>query len=472
MSELMDEIKALVTGHIKGSPHLSGHKYYNEPVERMPRERIEELQWKLVKLQIRRAYELTPFYHRRLKEAGIKPEDIKTMEDFQKIPTVVKDDVREEMKKTGDPFGGCLAVPFLPSKILNIYSSTGTTGLRTFNVHTEWDRDWCLEAICRISVMELPDALPGSVFVDFGFHWHGGITGTEMGVSRLGMMVAPMEALGPGFELERCWQVLQFLKPISIHWPLATLWIFGDWVQSVGKDPKETMKHVKLLSTSGDVLTNAAAEFVKDYWGFEKVHSGFQMADTWITGCNCPAQPPNITHIWDDFHYVEAVDPETGEPVAPGERGLLVITPLVMEAIPHLRWNNEDYVSLIREECDCGRTHTRLRWYGREAFAVNVKGRKVFPSEVEDDLFTFPEIGVNAIASQFVKTAEESQEKLIIRVAYFPDKVKDLDKLKAEAEGRIREKLGLDVEIEFLAEDELKSALTAPHKFARLTKRY
>ncbi|MHA1210303.1 MAG: hypothetical protein ACTSRF_13925 [Candidatus Freyarchaeota archaeon] len=96
----------------------------------------------------------------------------------------------------------------------------------------------------------------------------------------------------------------------------------------------------------------------------------------------------------------------------------------------------------------------------------------MFPSEVEDDLFTFPEIGVNAIASQFVKTAEESQEKLIIRVAYFPDKVKDLDKLKAEAEGRIREKLGLDVEIEFLAEDELKSALTAPHKFARLTKRY
>lgn len=472
MSELIEEIKALVSGHIKGSSHLSGEKYYNEPVERMSRVKIKELQWKLLKLQIKRAYELTPFYHRRLKEAGVKPEDIRTLKDLQKIPPVLKDDIREEMQKTGDAFGGCLAVPFKPSKILNVYSSTGTTGLRTFNVHTAWDRDWCLEQICRLGVMEIHDAPPGSVFIDFGFHWHGGITGVELGVSRLGLIVAPMEALGPGFELERCWQSLQFLKPISIHWPLVTLWIFGDWLQSVGKDAKESMKHVKLLSTSGDVLTAAAAEFVKDYWGFEKVHSGFQMADTWITGCNCSEQPPNITHICDDFHYVEAVDPETGEQVASGERGILVITPLVMEAIPHLRWNNEDYVSLIREECDCGRTHTRLHWYGREAFAVDVKGRKVFPSEVETELFEFSEIGVNAIASQFVKTAEGSQDKLIIRVAYIPDKTKDPEKLKEDAEKKIRRKLGLDVEIEFLAEDELKSALTAPHKFARLVKKF
>ncbi|MEM2985182.1 MAG: hypothetical protein QXL24_08165, partial [Candidatus Jordarchaeaceae archaeon] len=162
----------------------------------------------------------------------------------------------------------------------------------------------------------------------------------------------------------------------------------------------------------------------------------------------------------------------TGEQVAPGERGILVITPLVMEAIPHLRWNNEDYVSLIRDECECGRTHTRLHWYGREAFAVDVRGRKVFPSEVETELFEYPEIGVNAIASQFVKTAEGSQDKLIIRVTYFPDKTKDPQKLKESAEKKIKQKLGLDVEIEFMSQDEMKAALTAPHKTSRLVKRY
>lgn len=468
--EEIEFLKQNFSTHIREKPPSGEDPYWNKQVETMPRDEIERLQLGLLTIQIKRVYQKNMFFHEQFKRSNLTPEDIKSLKDLKRIPLMSKDDVRARMNPE-DPTGGMLIVPF--EKLRMFHTSTGTTGLRTFFAETTWDLEWTRELMCRI--LWTAGVRPEKLFANFfgaAEVWHGGARNIHRASYYMGAIcVSGYSGAGPETELERNYQILRYLKPRVIFYPFAGLTFYKEFVERKGVDPKESVGNAETIITAGDVVTSAIVKDVKDYWGFKRVCSAYQMGDTWLSGVSCPETHPNEVTNYEDTHIVECVDPETGEEVAEGERGVLVVTTLVSEAMPYLRWNMEDYVSLMREKCVCGRTHCRTYWYGRVAFALNVRGKIIFPSIIEEELYRLPEIGSKAIKTQFVKTSPTTQDKLIVRIPPIKEKVIGIEDLKSRVKETLEKKLNIPIEIEVMSEDEVEK-MSMVHKLIRVVKRY
>ena len=177
----------------------------------------------------------------------------------------------------------------------------------------------------------------------------------------------------------------------------------------------------------------------------------------------------NGLHVPEDLFAIEVVDVETGEPVAMGEPGFLIVTPTWQEGTCHLRWNTEDIVHMSDEPCECGRTHARIWFHGRQAYIVNVRGQDILPHMIEDELLQVPEIEMRGFVSQLIKTSPKTQDELIVRTAYYEDKVKDITELKNRVEGRLKARFSVPVEVEFMEPQEVALVL---HKVQRIVEKY
>jgi phenylacetate-CoA ligase len=244
------------------------------------------------------------------------------------------------------------------------------------------------------------------------------------------------------------------------------LWTYREYIEAKGLSPRDLFGKAKCIFTSGDLTTATMRKILEDYWG-TKLHEFQVSADIMFGFYTCEVR--DGLHVPEDLWAIEVVNPKTGEPVPMGEPGFLIVTPTWQESTCHLRWNTEDIVHMSDEPCKCGRTHARIWFHGRQAYVVNVRGQDILPHMIEDELLAIPEIEMKGFVSQLIRTSPKTQDKLIVRTAYYEDKAKDLEELKNRVEERLKARFSVPVEVEFMPPQEVK---LIAHKVQRIEERY
>lgn len=372
---------------------------YDSKIEQMSRDEMTALQTERLVKAVAYAYERVPLYKERFDEIGLKPYDIKGLDDITKIPFTVKTDLRDNY-----PYG-LLAVPM--TDIVRVHASSGTSGKPTVVAYTRDDLDMWSDCMARLIV-----AAGGNkddiVQISFGYGLFTGALGLHQGFEKIGATVVPASS----GNTER--QVM-LLKDLGVTALVATP-SYGLYIAEVmdklgitkdemklriglfGSEASSPEMHAELQERLGLIPT--------DNYGLSEI-IGPGVSGECLSKCGM--------HINEDHFYPEIVDPNTLKPVADGEWGELVLTTLTKQGMPMLRYRTKDITRLLRERCECGRTLVRMdKIQGRSDDMLKIRGVNVFPSQIEGVLLNIPELGGGNY--EITVTRDGHMDKLEIRV--------------------------------------------------------
>ncbi len=349
--------------------------YLHPELETMTRPEIEKLQMERLKTTLQRCMN-APFYKKRFEEHGLKPEDIRSLEDLRKIPFTTKQDLRDNY-----PFGMSV-VPL--EQVVRLHSSSGTTGTPTVILHTQKDLDEWANAVARCLYMV--GLRPGDIFQNSsGYGMFTGGLGFQYGAERLGMPAAAGNT-------KRQIKFITDFGTTALHAIPSYAGRLYEVMEEMGIDPRRDTK-LRTLIIGAEPHSDQQRRRIEDMLGV-KAYNSFGMSEMCGPGVafECPEQ--NGMHIWEDYYIVEIVDPETLEPVPEGEVGELILTTINREAMPLLRYRTRDLTRILPGECPCGRHHKRLdRMKGRSDDMMILKGVNIFPIQIENILMQFKELG-------------------------------------------------------------------------------
>lgn len=342
--------------------------YYQKDIETMSHEQIVAHQNSLIGKQIKHVYDNVPYYKNLMDKKGVKPEDIKTIDDLHKLPFLTKADLREAY-----PYG-LLAKPL--SECVRIQSTSGTTGKRVIAFYTQHDIDiW--EDCCARALVAAGGTKDDVVQVCYGYGLFTGGPGLNGGSHKLGSLTLPMSS----GNTER---QIQFMTDLQS----TILCCTPSYAAYIGETLKE-------MGYTTDDISLKAGIFGAEPWTEEMRHDiekslGIKAYDIYgLTemcgpGVSFECSEQKGMHINEDHFIAEIIDPDTGEVLPEGSKGELVFTCLDKEAFPLIRYRTRDICILTREKCSCGRTHVRmLKPSGRSDDMLIIRGVNVFPSQIE-----------------------------------------------------------------------------------------
>ena len=343
--------------------------YFN-PEETLDREGIERLQEERCMG--------SNFYRKRFSDIGLSPEDIKTLDDLQKIPFTTKQDLRDTY-----PFG-IASIPL--SKCTRLHSSSGTTGNPTVILHSRKDLEQWANAVARC--LWMVGCRPEDVFQNTsGYGMFTGGLGFQYGAELLGMLTVPAAA---GNTLRQIKFFTDFGTTVVHAIPSYASRLYEVMCER-GVDPRRDTK-LRTLVIGAEPHSEETRRRIENMLGV-KAYNSFGMSEMCGPGVafECPEQ--NGMHIWEDYYIVEIIDPVTLKPVPEGEVGELVLTTINREAMPLLRYRTRDLTRILPGECPCGRHHKRIdRIKGRSDDMIILKGVNIFPIQVEQVLVQFKEL--------------------------------------------------------------------------------
>ncbi len=351
---------------------------WNEKIECASREDIEAIQLARLKSTVERCYNNVAHYRKKLDAAGVKPDDIKTLEDIRRIPFTVKDDLRDNY-----PYK-LFAVPM--KDVVRIHASSGTTGKPTVVGYTKADIDMWAECIARLA--GAAGATPDDVAqITFGYTLFTGAFGLHYGLEKLGATIIPIS----GGNSERQINILQdFGTTLLVGTPSYALYL-AETAKKMGIDTRKLP--IRLGMFGGEGHTEEMRREIEQAWDIVATEN-YGLSEIIGPGVSGECYHQCGMHINEDHFYCEIINPETLEPVKPGEKGELVITSLSKEALPILRYRTKDITWLIPDKCECGRTSMRMaKVQGRTDDMLIIRGVNVFPSQIESVLLGIEEIG-------------------------------------------------------------------------------
>ncbi len=410
--------------------------------EVMPEKELEELQMKRVRWVIRHAYENVPFYRRKLKEAGIHPDDVKTREDVAKIPFTTKEDLRENY-----PFG-LFAVP--KEKVVRIHTSSGTSGKPKVVGYTAKDLENWIDMVARCLYMvglREKDVFQNMVSYTF---FTGGL-GLHYGAERIGAMVVPA---GTGNTEKQIRYMLDF-GTTAIHCTPSYAMHIKEVAEDMGIEPSDI--GLRIGCFGAEPWSENTRKRLENAFGL-KAFDSYGLSEMNGPGVAFECQEQDGLHIWVDHYFVELIDPETGEVVGEGEKGELVLTPLTKEALPLLRYRTGDLTMLMTDKCACGRTHPRIhRVFGRTDDMIVVRGINVFPSQIEHVLMRIPEAGDHF---QVIITRKGTLDEMTVKVEVvdevFTGELSDLEALRRKIQSELKKELNLRTNVELVEKGTLE----------------
>ncbi|OYT35555.1 phenylacetate--CoA ligase [Archaeoglobales archaeon ex4484_92] len=372
--------------------------YWNPSIERMSKREIEEIQEKRLRNLIWTAYEYSPFYRRKFKEAEIHPSDIRTLDDLKKLPFTVKQDLRDNY-----PFG-MFAVPL--SQIVRFHASSGTTGKPTVVGYTDSDIRIWVESLCR-ALVSCGVTSDDIVQIAYGYGLFTGGLGFHYAAEKIGATAIPISAGNTARQVE----LMRDLNTTVIACTPSYILYLSEYASQMGVDISETSLRMGIFGAEPwSEETRKRIENKVGIMAFD-VYGTSELSGPLFTECI----ERNGIHVWADHFLVEIVDPETGEQVGEGEKGELVVTTLTKEALPLVRWRTGDITYLETDKCACGRTHPRImRILGRTDDMIIVRGVNVFPSQIEHVLMQIPEIGEHYMI--FLDRREDGLDEMKIQV--------------------------------------------------------
>ncbi len=396
---------------------------FNKEIECMNRDEMTSLQSKRLVEIVKYAYERVPFYKRKFDSIGLKPEDIKSIDDITKIPFTTKDDLRENY-----PFD-LMAVPM--SEIVELHASSGTTGKPVVVGYTKNDMENWSEAVARLAACA-GVTRDDIAQVAFGYGMFTGGFGLHYGLQKLGATVVPASS---GNSERQIMYMQDFGTTTLISTPSYALYL-SEVCEDMGIDPKSLSLKTGLFGGEGhsDELT---AEIEKR-WGITDTEN-YGMTEIVGPGVSGECTHKTGLHINEDMFYPEIIDLSTQEQLGYDEKGEMVLTTLIKEGIPMLRFRTKDITVLTDEKCSCGRTSARMhKILGRTDDMLIIKGVNVFPSQIESVLMKFAH---TAPYYQIVLKSHGFMDTIEIQVEVADGSILDSYKKLEEFENHLRHDL-------------------------------
>ena len=403
----------------------------------MPRPRLAQLQLERLRRAVDYCRANVPLYARRLEEAGVQGDRIKTLSDLRHIPFTTKEDLRAHY-----PFG-MLAVP--RRQVVRIHASSGTTGKPTVACYTREDLDvWsdCVARFCAAVGVGEEDTAQ----ISFGYGMFTGALGLHAGLEKLGCAVIPASA---GNTDKQLMYFTDFKPTVLVSTPSYAMYL-GEHARRAGIGREQLALRIGLLGSEGctpalrDKIEAALGLFATDNYGIS------ELIGPGVAG-ECALRAGH--HIAEDHFLPEIIDPHTGEPLPVGERGELVITTLTKQGMPLLRYRTGDITRLDDSPCPCGRTHIRMeKVAGRSDDMLKIRGVKVFPSQIESVLLEIPGV---APFYELVLTRRDYTDRLTIRCEVEAPGLVHSAGLRAGLLQRLKSVLGISTEVELLPPDSL-----------------
>ncbi len=408
--------------------------YWEEEMETLPRVGLESIQLKRLQQLVARVYKTVAPYRAKMDAAGVKPEDIQSLEDLAKLPFTVKEDLRENY-----PFG-LFTVPM--DQIVRVHASSGTTGKPTVVGYTARDiKTWS-------NLMARALTLAGATAQDmihnaYGYGLFTGGLGAHYGIERLGATVIPVS----GGNTKRQITIMEdFKSTVLLATPSYALNL-AETMDAVGVDPESLSLRVGVFGAE-PWSENMREEVERklnikavDIYGLSEV-MGPGVAMQCIEG-------GKGMHVFEDHFLPEIIDPETGEVLPPGEKGELVFTTLTKEAFPIIRYRTKDISRLMYDTCTCGRTLVRMeKVTGRTDDMLIIRGVNVFPSQIEHVL-----MGIEGVEPhyQIVVNREGNMDTMSVEVEVcddiFSDEIKVLESLAKRIQLDIKDMLGVTCKV-------------------------
>ncbi|MCI7035800.1 MAG: phenylacetate--CoA ligase [Treponema sp.] len=365
--------------------------------------KLTQKQIELVDAQVKRLIAGDSYYGKKYREMGIT--GVKSQEDFEKLPFSSKDDLRNAYPL------GIQAVP--DEDVVRIHSSSGTTGKPVIIPYTKKDvDDWAIQfarcyEMAGITKKDRIQITPG-----YGL-WTAGI-GFQAGCEKLGAMAIPM---GPG-NTEKQLQMMQDLQSTVICATSSYALLLSEEITKRGIKDKIALKKGVIGS---ERWSDKMRKSIQDGLGIE-LYDIYGLTEIYGPGIGINCQKEKYIHYWDDYLFIEIINPETGKPVADGEEGEIVITTLVKEGAPLLRFRTHDLSRIIPQKCSCGSCYPRLDIIkGRSDDMFKVHGVNMFPAQVEEVLHQ-----IDGATSEYS-----------IAIGHDDDNNKDVMVLTVEVEGRV-----------------------------------
>lgn len=409
--------------------------FFDEKMETMTRAQIEALQLERLQATVQHCMN-SPFYRKRFEKAGLKPEDIKTLDDIRRIPFTTKQDLRDTY-----PFG-MASVPL--RECTRLHSSSGTTGTPTVILHTQKDlEEWAAQVARNLWMVGLR---PDDVFQNSsGYGMFTGGLGFQYGAERLGMLTIPAAA---GNSIRQIKFITDF-GTTALHAVPSYVTRLYEVMQSMGVDPRRDTK-LKVLAIGAEPHSEEQRRRIEEMMGV-KAYNSFGMSEMCGPGVGFECQEQNGLHFWEDYYIVEIVDPETLEPVPDGEVGELVLTSLCREAMPLLRYRTRDLTRVLGRTCPCGRNHVRIdRMRGRSDDMMVLRGVNIFPIQIEKILMTFPELASNYLITL---TTDEDNDNMTVEVELeelFTDDYRRLQNLTNRIQRALKDEILLTPHVKLL----------------------
>lgn len=411
--------------------------FYQPEIETMPREELEKLQLDRLKTLVKRVYENIPFYKESFDKAGVKPEYITSLDDLTKLPFTVKQDLRDAY-----PFK-MFAVP--QSDVVRIHCSSGTTGTATVVGYTQDDLDNWGDCFARF-LYAAGCGKEGTIQIAYGYGLFTGGLGAHYGGERGGCTVLPMST---GNTKRQVRLMKDFNVDCLCCTPSYALNI-ADVAKEEGYDPANDFP-ISSGILGAEPCSEAMRKEIEEKLGIQ-VFDIYGLSEVMGPGVACECEKQHGLHVCEDQFIIEIVDPKTLQPVPDGEWGEVVFTTLVKECSPLIRYRTRDISRIITGECECGRTFRRMdRIAGRTDDMLIIRGVNVFPSQIEEEIVSFPEIAAQYQLILTTKGTLDHVELQVETVPEFPfDEVRRLEKLKKDLQKALKENLQVAVSVKLV----------------------
>jgi len=366
------------------------------------------------------------FYRKSLSNAGLKASSIKTLDDITKIPFTKKQDLRN-----GYPFG-FFAVPL--KKIVRIHTTSGTTGKPTVVGYTCNDLEAWSDLIARnMTMIGITDRDIFQNMVNYGM-FTGGL-GFHYGAEKIGMTVIP-SATG---NTKRQIEMIQDFGVTTIHCTPS----YAMHLSEVAEDMGASFDSLKTGIFGAEPWSDTVRKSLENRLGVT-AYDSYGLSELFGPGVAFECPERDGLHIWHDCYLVEIIDPKTGEQLSEGERGELVVTPLVKEAMPLLRYRTGDVTMLMEDGCLCSRGKKIARITGRSDDMLVIRGINVFPSQIEHVLLKIPEVGNQfMVYIDRINHLDEMTVEVEINRKFFSGELVDLARLQKKVVKALKETLEL-----------------------------
>lgn len=403
---------------------------WNREREAMDRSSLRALQLELLQRQLSRAYEAVPFYRQAFRARRLQPEDVRTLDDLRLLPFTRKTDFLDHY-----PFG-LLAVP--RRQLVRVHASSGTTGKPTVVAYTAKDLDTWRE-VCARELTAAGVTQEDTVQIAMGYGLFTGALGWHDAAERLGATVVPISS---GNTRRQIMLIQDLESTVFCSTPSYAIYV-AEQAEEMGVDLAACRLRIGIHGA--EPWSEGMRREIEQRLGV-KAYDTYGLSEIVGPGVSAECQFQCGLHVNEDHFLIEVIDPQTEEPLPPGQPGEVVITTLTKEALPIIRYRTGDISSLDLSLCQCGRTLARMaRVGGRTDDMLIVRGVNVFPSQVETVLLQLE--GVRPHYLILVDREHGAMDELEVWVEVSPevfsDEIGRLRRLQQRAEGEINDILGV-----------------------------